>query len=365
MIFFDKDGYTHNPSLTTELIKARYNNAYGKNASAKDVEGHLPRSLETFYSFIKSNDGEKYLSATDDSAKESNIMSLVRGGDQDTNRLLLTYHWSRFVNDGKIVYKVRPAKTEFLRDIELHIPGNMLVAPHKEFLISLPFGAISTDLGYLVNIYVSSEPFTPEAYNNNILRTDGGVGAIIKEHGHSIKRVIRAMGIFHKNQHDPSGDTAYYHLPVVENMDVTEQFELMMSLSPHALVDSVKVVFNMVLNFCAYLSTKDPDVQNVLGIHYTASSNEKKARQTEVKNRLYGYSYKDVGRIYDERRTYENRGSSGKTVLKRFKVRTHIRAQWFGPKTNGPGTEQRLIIIEEHEKGSLGELTPRTVDVGI
>lgn len=358
MIRFDKDGYTNDPetirlAIIENMIAYVRGMGYPDQWNGKNIVEHFTGIMdrvefpETFYEFacnLSNADGLNFYRAT-------NIADFS-AGKLDTSMTLLKYHYYRFAKSGKVMYKIRPKMVERLNNIEISFPGKLLVAPHKEFVISMPFGIINTNLGSLVSIYVSSEPFTAKGYlDDKTITSDRGVMDIVREHGDNINRTLRAIGVFYDNKNAQSGQTAYYQLPIVEDMDVQKQFSEMISKVSFENKESVNVIFNMVLNFCAYLSTKDPDIQKVLGIKYTSSSNPKKQRLAEMNNRLYGYDYVDVGRIYDTRYVSTSSGS-GRQILKRFLVRAHIRAQWYGPKTDGPGTEQRLILIEEFEKGS-------------
>lgn len=358
MIFFDKDGYYHHPSVLSKevasvrLLMLGITDDADKYIKSIESESREKLSKETFHDFVK----DIWSSDRDRFAFFGHTML-----SDDVSSALMMYHWSRFLSSGRIVYKIREHKANFLKDIKLEIPARMLVIPHKEFIISIPFGCIQTPIGHLVNIYVSTEPYDASWYTSGYYKTDGGVGDLVSKHT-DIKRVVRAYGIFQPDKHSFAGRTIYYQMPIVEDMDIQELFDFLISRASFESKECVATVFNFVLNFCAYLSTKDPDVQNVLGIKYKCTTgNPKKIRQAEFNNRLYGYNYTDVGRIYDTRYISESSGS-GQKILKRFKVRSHIRAQWFGSAEN---KHQKLIIINEYEKGTdLSELGGKIVQTG-
>jgi hypothetical protein len=379
MILLDENGYANTMDTTITDMACKMAINVVKRGVAPQDESSVAGLVQHYKNMIMNDKIPVPLESFADFVKSDFFVSLHRGMDEaagqneqaKTNHFLIYYHMYRFLEYGKIVYKIRPRMLERIKNITLDVPANLLVAPHKEFVISIPFGMIATNLGSLVNIYVSSEPFNVAHYSegNGFFRTDGGVGAMVALKGASLKRNIRAMGIFYKKTDDPGGETAYYQLPIADDMNVQEIFDFMVNKIEFENKDSVRTVFNLVLNFCCYLCTKDPDIQKVLGIQYKPlpRCNPKKLRLAERNAHLYGYDYIDVGRIYDTRYTGGSYGlSGGKIILKRFTVRSHIRAQWYGPRSEGvPGTEQKLILIEEYEKGDdLQKLNPKIVEVG-
>lgn len=273
------------------------------------------------------------------------------------NEALISYHTLRFIANGKSVYKIAPRKAEFLAGIKLEIPGSLLVIPHPEFMISVPKGIIKTGYGDLLNIYVSEDVFEPKWYEQANYETDAGVKWALSQG--EVKRIVRALGVFY-TEGGSNTRTAYFQLPVVEGIGVVEMFTKMCELSPHDMKPLVEAVFGFTLNVCAYLGTKEPEIEKVLGIKYetTAKANPKKIKIADRNRRLYGYNHVYVGRIYDER--YRDGGEdievddgNGGKIIRRFKVRAHIRAQWYGAKTEAsPGTHQQLILIKEFEKGA-------------
>ena len=286
----------------------------------------------------------------------------VFGGD--TNLHLMMFHTFRFFQDGAITYKIRKEKVDFLKDITLSIPANLLVLPFNEFMISVPSGAIVTSQGNLLNIYVSQEPFVESNYNDQY-EVEPNVMELIKSN--KIKRIIRCYGISYKDNEE-TGVTNYYQFPIIEDQDVAEQFNKLIDSAAHKYnKDTTKAMFNFMLNFCAYLSVPNADVAKVLGVTKRPTKvGSKKWRNAERQNLVESYNYFDVGRIYAER-CHSDSVSHQETgrFVRMHKVRRHLRAQWYGEKKDGAlGTEQKVILIEEFWKGDLEDgFKPKIVEV--
>lgn len=291
----------------------------------------------------------------------------------NTNLALMYYHLNRFFQHGSMTYKIRHEKVEFLKEIELKIPGKMLVLPHDQFVISIPRGSLETSQGHLLNIYVAQEKFDEDVYKDGKYEVEQNIADIVKNNPGKIKRMIRCYAVSYKDGAD-DGVTSYYQFPILEDEDIWEQFtHLVNTTKAYEHKDTTMQVFNLMLNFCAYLSCPDPEIEKVLGvIRKPTKIGSKKWKHSEKYNLINGYSYYDVGRITAERSgrdmdfifsikdIQEENGS-----IIRFKVRRHIRAQWYGPRQDDkPGTEQKLILIEEHWKGTdESAFKPKIVEV--
>jgi hypothetical protein len=281
----------------------------------------------------------------------------------------MLYHVERFFQCGALTYKIRKEKVDFLRDVQLSIPGRLLVIPHDEFMISIPRGAIKTSQGDLLNIYVCQEEFDEAFYSRVVYEVEGNIKKLVQDHPGKIKRIIRCYSVSYSGTDESSGRVNFYQLPVIEDEDVWEQFQALVDTSiGNTNRDTIKEVFNLVLNFCAYLSCPDPEVEKRLGIvRKPKIIGSKKWRAAEKENMVNAYDYFDVGRITAARYCSDSISyqEAGRTV-RRFKVRRHIRAQWFGSKEGGkPGTEQKLIMIEDHWKGDdvADAFKPKNIEV--
>jgi len=278
----------------------------------------------------------------------------------NTNLALMFYHLNRFFQYGSVTYKIRKEKVEFLENIELNIPGKLLVLPHDEFMISIPSGSIRTSQGNMLNIYVAQEKVDESVYQNGKYEVEQNILDLIKANPGKIKRMIRCYAISYQDGAEDR-TTSYYQFPVIEDEDVWEQFkELVRTTKAYEHKDTTLKVFNLMLNFCAYLSCPNPDIERILGIiKKPIKHGSKKWKKAERDNLINGYHYFDVGRIYSTRYDSEwefdpdgIKEPMGKRYVYRFKVRRHIRAQWYGPRQEDkPGTEQKLIMIEDHWKG--------------
>lgn len=379
----DKNGYYHSPAFIfkhlarnnfTMLARRKgfsddYADTFLENPSVLNEYKKIIRSrrCENFYDFVigsqfrlRDNSKDNFRNA------EDGFVDAISDEVGDTNTLLCYYHYYRFMSLGEHIYKIRRYKAEYLRGINLDIPANLLVLPHDEFLMSIPMGAIQTSQGSLLNIYVSQEKFDPKVYDDPRYEVQKNVVEVIKNN--PISRIIRCYGISKKNEGD-SGQSIYYQMPIIEGQSIKGQFMHLIDTSVFEHKEAIITMFGLMLNFCAYLSTKDPDVESVLGIrHKSTSNNPKKIRNCMKMDDMYGYKYNDVGRIYDTRYNSDSISHSDLGYIVRLhSVRRHIRAQWYGPRIDGkPGTHQQLIIIEEHVRGGeIGDVfQPRPVIVG-
>ena len=331
----DKDNFYFAPYA---ILKALLMSQSGKEPTFEEITNAAKKiagepTYEKFYDFA--------------------IDSLDKLGSNN-NILLMMFHLQRFFQMGATTYKIRKEKVEFLQNIELNIPANLLILPFDEFMISVPKGSITTSQGDLLNVYVCQEPFDPEIYKDGRYEVEENIAELIKNNPGKIKRLIRCYGISWKEGNDDA-ETTYYQMPVIEDRDIWEQFlHLVNTTQAYEHKDTIKQIFNLMLNFCAYLSCPNPDIEKILGvIRKPIQIGSKKWRQAEKSNLVSGYGYFDVGKVYATRYhsdiiSYQETG----IYVRKFKVRRHIRAQWYGSKADGkPGTEQKLIMIEDHWKG--------------
>jgi hypothetical protein len=347
MYLLDKEGYYYAPYATLKTVMlagTQKEPTFNEVVEAARKTAKEPQFVR-FYDFAMS------MMSKADPRQASN-----------TNLQLMLFHLQRFFQYGAITYKIRKEKVEFLQNVELDIPANLLILPFDEFMISIPKGTIQTSQGHLLNIYCEQEAFDEKIYLDGRYEVEENIKQLIAANPGKIKRLLRCYAISWKDGAD-DGMTSYYQFPVIEDENVWNQFlHLVDTTKEYKHKDTIKEVFNLMLNFCAYLSCPNPEVEKVLGIiRKPANPNSKKARAAERDNLVNGYTYFDVGRIYANRYNSNDEWMfdpdgvnqpAGKRHIIRFKVRRHIRAQWYGSKANGkPGTEQKLILIEEHWKG--------------
>jgi len=264
------------------------------------------------------------------------------GETKNYDEVIIAYHMSRYNKFGKTTYVIRRNKFDYLKNIKLKFNGDMLIVPFKEFIISVPDNTIASQPA---NIFVSIEDIS----DTKNIRLDHVISSYIKDKGAS--RILRILAIIgNKTQ-------MYMQIPIVDNIPVCDSSNYIIESARGVGQDgdTYNSIINIVVNFSAYLTIKDPDVQVILGIKYKMPGKEKKRNAILKKMQRNGYDHYDVGRIYDERVIYENsHGASGKSIKKKFMVHAHIRSQWYGVKTdeNPNGTHQKNIIIESFEKGA-------------
>ncbi len=354
----DKNGYYYAPYQTLQSIIA--------SQKAKDVNVNPKSKISDLVSFDDIVSAGKVLAKSKPYHRFYDFVKDNLKIGSNINLHLMFFHLYRFFQNGAITYKIRKEKVDFLKDITLGIPANLLVLPFNEFMISIPRGCIKTNQGDLLNVYVSQEPFSKEIYNDDKYMTDDNIKNIIENN--DIKRIIRCYGICFKEGVDDGGQTNYYQFPVIENQDVSEQFnKLVSSANNYPNKDMTQQIFNLMLNFCAYLSVPNADIAKVMGVTRNPTVvGSKRWRAAQRHNITEAYNHFDVGRIYAER-CHSDTISYQKTgkMLRTHKVRRHLRAQWYGEKKDGaPGTEQKIIMIEEFWKGNLEEtLKPKIVEV--
>ena len=270
-------------------------------------------------------------------------------GRGETVGFVRTFMIHNFLKNGEMVYKIREKKVRYLKDVSLDIPASLFIIPFKSFMISLPNTSLEAEFGSILNIFVSEE-----IINESIdSYTSSDVLGIIKNN--NIKRRIRCLGVMFSGVEPVRLKCIHYQMPIIEDRSAREQFDDLMKLYNGEDKDAIIKMFGFVLTFCAYLSTTDPDVEKVLGIKHKIPENKFLRIIERNKVRSESYDYFDVGKIYDTK--YDegeySTNASGYKIFKRFKVRTHFRAQWYGPKTdNKPGSLQKIIIIQEFVKGS-------------
>jgi len=334
MHIFDKQDYYHAPSVLVSISGAP-KEAYKEIAKGLTFREYLLKDAPLIHGIAE---------------KE--------GNEEAMNVANTYYQMGQFYQGGEITYKIRSAKAEFLRDIKLHIPGSAVLVPFKSFLISFPFGR---DDGIL-NIFVHADKLDEKEVDDIVspdskIVLDPDLRELMLAHKGHIKKQFRILCVISKSRKQEDFENFYYQFPIIEDMDMQEQIISMTKMGKgQKHFDKIDTSFNFVCNFCAYLGTRDPDVQKILGIKMVAlkTTNPKKLRNAASRLVTGGYDYYDVGRIYDERRAYGKcePGSDGKMIFKRFKVRAHIRMQWFGKRSEtSPGEEQKPVLIEEYEKG--------------
>lgn len=355
MSLIDKDGYYYAP---LSILKTLMISQTGKEPSFDEV-------LEAAKKISKDKVYTKFYDFA---------IALLDKYKDNTNLHLMMFHLQRFFQYGAITYKIRQEKVEFLQNVELDIPAHLLILPFDEFMISIPKGAIQTSQGHLLNIYCEQEPFDESVYLDGRYQVEENIIQLIKDNPGKIKRLLRCYAVSWKDGAD-DGLTSYYQFPIIEDQSVWEQFlYLVNTTKQYEHKDTIKEVFNLMLNFCAYLSCPNPDIEKVLGvIRKPSNPGSKKWRQAEKSNLITGYNYFDVGKVYANRYkndwVFDPDGADqpiGKRHIIRFKVRRHIRAQWYGSKADGkPGTEQKLILIEDHWKGDdvKDAFKPKMVEV--
>jgi len=290
-------------------------------------------------------------------------------GIGDINAMLGSYHFYKCIYHRAITYKIRPKMVDFFESSKLDFPARLFLTPHDEFMISLPIGAVETELGSLVNIFVSTEDFDYSAYKDGgQITTQKNISDLIANNPDKIKRMIRCYAIcYDKNNLDVStGKTVYYQLPILEDEKIYDQFLSLMETSGSFIHKNAAIkMFDIVLKFCAYLiGSKCPDMVRVPGsIRQPKAGNVKKEKQADKHNAIHGYDFFDVGRICQSNPSEVEYIRDAHGVLKKhFKVRRHYRAQWYGAKSeeSPSGTHQSVIVIEEFEKGDLGkEMKPK------
>lgn len=350
MNLLDKNGFYYAPYVTLQMLMEKET----KEQPTFDQVVQFSRSIAT---------SKRYDKFYDFAMEKAMVF------DGDTNLHLMMFHTFRFFQDGAITYKVRKEKVEFLKDITLTIPANLLVLPFNEFMISMPTKSLVADQGNILNIYVSQEPFIESAYLDERYEVEANIMKLIKDNPGKIKRIIRCYGISYTDN-DVNGTTNYYQLPIIEDQDIAEQFNKLIDSSAYQIHrDTTRVIFNFMLNFCAYLSVPNADVAKILGVtKRPIQVGSKKWRNAERQNIIESYNYFDVGKIYSERfRSGSESYQKGERSVSIHKVRRHLRAQWYGPRSEEkPGTEQRVILIEEHWKGGeVGDaFKPKIVEVG-
>ena len=172
---------------------------------------------------------------------------------------------------------------------------------------------------------------------------------------------------------------AAYGFPLIDDVDLEDMLEFVDNNSSVRAIGSGNIdqcleearkIFAFVTRLFAYLSCPDPDIQKMMCLPRT-KKHETSIIRSIVDQDYMGdanrYSYIDVGKKFDERIIADGGDVNNySATFKRWKVRTHIRQQWFGTKTDKDGNprlgeEQRPIRIEEHEAGDgLAPLTSST-----
>lgn len=314
---------------------------------AMKMEVKVSRLLIGFHDFIKNTINQElpgtFTSMVAENGFGKDIVGarkFQRGTSLDINRLLLLYHIKRFMVSSSVSYKIRPKMVDFFESSKLDFPGRLFLTPHDEFMISLPVGSVETELGSMLNIYVSTEAFDYSAYENeSSITTQKNISDLIANNPGKIKRMIRCYAIcYDKNNLDVSaGKTVYYQLPILEDEKIYDQFMNLMDTSEAFQYKSVAIkMFDVVLKFCAYLiGSKCPDMVKVpASIRQPKLGNPKKQKQAERHNATNGYDFFDVGRICQSNPSEVEYIRDAHGVLKKhFKVRRHYRAQWYGAKS--------------------------------
>lgn len=279
------------------------------------------------------------------------------GGLTHIDEVLKGYHYGRFLHHGEIVYKVRKAKAEILNDAKIDVPGDLMVLPFKEFMISLPFGTITTQFGSMLNIFVGEEEFDEEYYDGNVAEFDKPIKDLLAQKKDDILKVIRVYVLYMKKERTNFIKSFFYQMPITDG-SITAQQEFLAErcTTQGGHRDEFRAVFKFVLAFCCYLCTPDPDIQKVLGVkkEIRPASSDKKNRRKLQYNRIYSHNYYDVGRITDKRiqQVGDARGD-GSVEIAAHRVRAHIRAQWYGKRQETkPGKYQSLIYIDSFVKGT-------------
>ena len=262
-------------------------------------------------------------------------------------------------------YKIRKNKVEYLKNIQLKIPSNYIILPHKCTHVMLPFDSLYDDGKSISNIYIIKENIEKnieeklnEYYGKKVI----GFARVLAIKDSNVDCDIGLDG----SVISTSTDAVELALPIIDGVTIQQLFELLMDrLEGSYSGDNPIELYNFITNFLVYLTIKDPDIKESLGIKEKIIPVSLKKI---IKPNHHAYQYYDVGRLYDERIKYEKQESekTGKKIKTVHLVRAHIRLQWHGPRQDDkPGTHQVATLIEEFIKGGgdIMDIKAKTIEV--